>query len=124
MDLAITLKHWSSGRLMSSDRTIVDAVRVAHNILSQSLGPATHAGTVFRLSELVESSSVRSALERGSDTLPAFALRQIAHVLSNHSQTHAETIARIRDILDDPHLNELFRQNSRIVFGPRPSRRP
>jgi hypothetical protein len=93
---------------MSSDRTIVDAVSVAQKVLSQSLGPATHGGTVFRLRELVDSPSVRSALERGSDTLSAFALRQIAHVLSNHSQTHAETIGRIRDILDDPHLNEGF----------------
>jgi hypothetical protein len=87
---------------MSSDRIIVDALKLAHSLTWHNLRPETDAATVLRLRELVHSPSVRSALERGSDTLPAFALREVASVLSDQSQTHGQTIARIRNILDEP----------------------
>jgi hypothetical protein len=79
---------------MTSDRIIVEALKLAHRLLC----PNPHlrgTGTVLRLREVVHSPSVRSALERGSDSLPAFALREIARVLSDFSQTPGETIARI-----------------------------
>jgi hypothetical protein len=41
-------------------------------------------------------------LEHSSDTLPAFALREVARALSDQSQPHGETIARIRNVLDEP----------------------
>jgi hypothetical protein len=87
---------------MSSDRIIVDALRLAHGLVWQNLRPTTDAATVSQLRDLVHSPSVRSALERSSDTLPAFALREVARVLGDHSQTHGETIARIRNVLDEP----------------------
>jgi len=57
---------------------------------------------------LVHSTSVCSALERGSDTLPAFALRESARVLSDHSQTYGETMMRLRNVLDEPPLNDAY----------------
>ena len=82
---------------MSYDRAIVDAIKVAQNLLWQNL-PPTHnlsdAATVLRFRELVRSPAVRSALERSSDTLLAFALRAVERVLSDQSLTHRETINR------------------------------
>ena len=58
---------------MSSDRTIVDAIKVAQDLLRQNLPPThnlTDAATVMRFRELVRSQAIRSALDRSSDTLP------------------------------------------------------
>ena len=112
---------------MSSDRVIIQALKLAHNLVCQNLPPAhrTDAATVLRLREVAHSPSVRSALERGSDTLPAFALREVARVLSDYAQTYGETIVRIRNLVDEPHLNEAlgFPQNRRTITGPHPTRR-
>jgi hypothetical protein len=87
---------------VSSDRIIVDALSLAHGLVWQNLRPTTDAATVSQLRDLVHSPSVRSALERSSDTLPAFALREVTRVLSDQSQTNGETIARVRNVLDEP----------------------
>jgi len=90
---------------MSSDRIIVDAIKVAQDLLQQNLPPThnlTDAATVMRFRELVRSQAIRSALEVSSDTLPAFALRAVERVVSDQSQTNRETISRLWDILDDP----------------------
>jgi hypothetical protein len=113
---------------MSYDRAIVDAIKVAQNLLWQNL-PPTHnlsdAATVLRFRELVRSPAVRSALERSSDTLLAFALRAVERVLSDQSLTHRETINRLWDVLDDPNPNQALgvRPNSRMTFGPHLRRR-
>jgi len=94
---------------MSSDRIIVDAIKVAQDLLQQNLPPThnlTDAATVMRFRELVRSQAIRSALEVSSDTLPAFALRAVERVVSDQSRTNRETISRLWDILDDPHLNK------------------
>jgi hypothetical protein len=120
-----TLERRSSGRVvffMSSDRIIVDALKVAHSLMWQNPCPTTDAVTVLSLRELVHSPSVRSALERGSDSLPTFALRDVARVLTDESQTHGETLAQIRKVLDRPDLNEALglRQKRWITFRTRP----
>jgi hypothetical protein len=100
-----TLEHRSLGRVVffvSSDRIIVDALRLAHGLVWQNVRPTTDAATVSQLRDLIHSPSVRSALEHSSDTLPAFALREVARALSDQSQPHGETIARIRNVLDEP----------------------
>jgi len=97
---------------------------VAQHLLRQNLHPmhnptdATDAATVLRLRELVHSSSTRSALDRSSDTLLAFALRAVERALCDHSRPHRETIDLLWDILDDPHLNNALGlpQNSRMAF--------
>ena len=104
--------------LMSSDRTIVDAIKVAQDLLRQNLPPThnlTDAATVMRFRELVRSQAIRSALERSSDTLLTFALREVERVLSDQSRTNRETINRLWDVLNDPHLNRALGipQNSR-----------
>src|SRR5262245_5401017 len=71
---------------MSSDRIIVDSLMLAYSLVWQNLRPTTDAATVLRLRELLHSPSVRSALERGSDSLPTFALREVARVLTDQSQ--------------------------------------
>jgi hypothetical protein len=108
---------------MSYDRAIVDAIKVAQNLLWQNL-PPTHnlsdAATVLRFRELLCSPAVRSALERSSDMLLAFALRAVERVLSDQSLTDRETINRLWDVLDDPNLNQALGvpPNSRMRFGP------
>ena len=111
---------------MSSERIIVDGIKVAQNLLNQNLPPAhnlTDAATVLRFRELVRSQAIRSALERSSDTLFAFALRAVERVTSDHSQTNRETINRLWEVLDDPHLNQALGNphNRRQMLGP-PSR--
>jgi len=107
---------------MSFDLAIVDALKLAHSLVWENLRQTTESGTVLQLRELVHSSIVRSALERSSDSLPAFAFREVAHALTDQSQTPGETIARIRNVLDDPQLNEVlgFPQKRWIRFRPRP----
>ena len=108
---------------MSSDRIIVDAIKVAQDLLSQNLPPThnlTDAATVMRFRELIRSQAIRSAFERSSDILLAFALRAVEHVISDQPRTNRETINRLWDILDDPHLNEAvgMSDNSRKMLGP------
>jgi hypothetical protein len=107
---------------MSSDWIIVDALKLTHNLMGKNLRSTTEATTVLRLRELVDAPFLRSALERGSDSLPVFALREIARVLSDQLHTHGEIIMRIRNVLDEPHLNQALglRQNRWITFRPRP----
>jgi hypothetical protein len=109
----VALPLWNTGvwlrcSYMSSHRIIVDALKLAQSLVGQNLRPATDAATVLRLRELFHSPSVRAALERSSDSLPAFALREVMGALSDQSQTQGETIARVRTVLDDPQLNEVF----------------
>src|SRR6516165_2910154 len=106
---------------MSSDRIIIDAIKVAQDLLRQNLPPTrnlTDGATVMRFRELVRSQAIRSALDRSSDTLLTFALREVERVVSDQSQTNRETINQLWGILDDPHLNNAlgFPQNSRIAF--------
>jgi hypothetical protein len=106
---------------MSSDRIIVDAIKVAQDLLRQNLPPThnlTDAATVMRFRELVRSQAIRSALDRSSDTLLTFALRAVERAVSDQSRTNRETINQLWDILDDPHLNKAlgFPQNSRMTF--------
>jgi hypothetical protein len=111
---------------MNSDRLFEAAIGTAKNLLGQNLQPKhlPDAATVLRLRELVHSPSIRSALLHSSDTLPAFALRAVEHVVADQSQTDREIITRLWDILDDPHLNRALgiTQNSRFMLGPHTKR--
>ena len=94
---------------MSSDRIIVEAIKVAQSLLWQNLPPIhnlTDAATVMRFRELVRSPAIRSALERSSDTLFAFALRSVERVICDQTRTNRETINRLWDVLNEPHLNK------------------
>src|SRR2546430_17277710 len=94
---------------MSSDRVIVDTIKMAQDLLRQNLPPThnlTDAAVVLRFRELVRSQAIRSALECSSDTVIAFALREVECALCDQSRPHRETINRLRDILDQPHLNQ------------------
>jgi hypothetical protein len=86
---------------MSSDRTIVDAIKVAQGLLQQNLPPAhnlTDAATVMRFRDLVCSPAIRSALDRSSDTLLTFALRAVERVISDQSRTNRETINQLQSV--------------------------
>jgi hypothetical protein len=50
------------------------------------------------------SQAIRSALDRSSETLLTFALREVERVFSDQSRTNRE-INQLWDILDDPHVN-------------------
>ena len=108
---------------MNSDGIIVEAIKVAQDLLCQNLPPAhnlTDAATVMRFREFVRSQATRSALERSSDTLFAFALRAVERVTSDHSRTNRETINQLWKVLDDPHLNQALGlpRNRRKMLGP------
>ena len=113
---------------MSSDRIIADGLKVARDLLRQNL-PSTHnltdAAVVLRFRELVRSQAIRSALECSSDTVLAFALREVERVLCDQSRPHRETINQLWNILDDPHLNQALGLpgTSRTTFGPYSGRR-
>jgi hypothetical protein len=113
--------------LMNPDRVFEAAIRTAKSVLGQNLQPTQlpDAATVLRLRELINSPSIRSALLHSSDTLLAFALRAVGHVVAEQSQTDREIITRLWDILDDPHLNRALgiAENSRFMLGPNPKRR-
>jgi hypothetical protein len=101
-----------------TDRVIFEAIKVAQYLLRQNLPQGhnlTDVATVLRLRELIGSPSIRSALDRSSDTLFAFALRAIERIISDHSQTNRETIYRLWEVLENPHLNQ--------ALGNPPSRR-
>jgi hypothetical protein len=87
---------------MSADRLIDEAIKLAQDLLWQNLPPMhslTDAATVLRFRELIHSPSIRSALDRSSDTLLAFALRAVERALCDHSRPHRETIDLLWDIL-------------------------
>ena len=95
--------------IMNSDRKFEAAIRAAKNLLWRNL-PPTHnlpdAAMVARVRELVHSPSIQSALQRSSDTLLAFALRAVEHLVADQSRSDRETITRLWDVLDDAHLNQ------------------
>jgi hypothetical protein len=113
---------------MSSDRVIADGIKVAQHLLRQSVPPTrnlTDAAVVLRFRELVRSEAIRSALDRSSDAILTFALREVEFVLCDQSRPHRETINRLCGILDDPHLNQALGLpgSSRTISGPYSSRR-
>ena len=114
---------------MNSDRIIVDALKVAQNLLWAKNLPSTRnlpdAATVTRVRELARSPSIRLALQCSSDTFLSFALRAVEFVVADQSLTDRQIISRLWDVLDDSHLNQALGvpQNSRITFGPYSKRR-
>jgi hypothetical protein len=105
---------------MSSDRIIVEAIKVGQNLLSQNLPPAhslTDAATVMRFRELVRSQAIRSALERSSDTFPAFVLREVGHVVADQSKTNRQVISRLWGVFDARTLTKPW--GSRITAAKR-----
>jgi hypothetical protein len=109
-------------------RVIVDAIKVAQNLLWQNLPPGHNlpdAAAVTRLRDLVRSPAVQSALLHSNDTFFAFVLRAVEFVLSDQFRSDRDVIDLLWDVLDDPYLNQALgiRQNSRITLGPYPKRR-
>src|SRR5258707_13193523 len=88
---------------MSSDRVIIDAIKMAQRLLWQNLAP-THnlpdATTVMRVRDLVRSPAIQSALERSSDTFAAFALRAVESALADRSGSDREIMSRLWDLID------------------------
>src|SRR5262249_43601291 len=67
------------------------------------------AATVAEVRELVQSPFIRSALLRSSDTFLAFVWREVEFIVADQSQTDRQIIARLWDVLHDPHLNQVLR---------------
>ena len=82
---------------MNSDRVIECAIRAAKI-------PPTHTlpdgATVARVRELVNSPSIQSALQCGSDTFLAFVLREVQFVIADRSLTDRQILARLWDVLE------------------------
>src|SRR5262245_18813403 len=65
------------------------------------------AAIVAQVRELVQSPFIRAALLRSSDTFLAFVWRKVEFVVADQSQTDRQIIARLWDVLHDPHLNQV-----------------
>jgi hypothetical protein len=61
--------------------------------------------TINTIRAFVSTPSAQTAIERGDDTVFAFALRAVNRVVSRREQPAARIIGRLWDILDDPDLN-------------------
>jgi hypothetical protein len=88
---------------MHSDRVIADAIKAAQRLLWHRYD-LPDAMKVVRLRKFVRSPTVQSALQLSSDTLVAFTLRAVELVIADESRTDRETIRRLWDILNNPHL--------------------
>jgi hypothetical protein len=96
---------------MDYEPVIKRALRDAQELLWANAPPAPSLpddDTLNSLTNIIESSAIRAALNRGGDTALAFYLRAMELVLKNQSGTSGETIGRLWPILDHSHLNELL----------------
>jgi hypothetical protein len=69
---------------MSSERIIIEAIKVSQDLICRNLPAVQRLSddlAIMRFRELLRSHAVRSALERCSDTLFAFALRAVERVI-------------------------------------------
>jgi len=128
LDAIGTLSSGVRFSAMTPNRVIEAAIRAAQDLLWQNAPPMHYVDdevTVARLRDLMRSSGVQAALLQGSDAFLTFVLRAVEIVVRDQSQTDREIIARLWDVLDEPHLNHVLGipQNSRISFGPYPRRR-
>jgi hypothetical protein len=128
LDAIGTLSSGVRFSAMTPNRVIEAAIRAAQDSLLQNAPPMHYVddeATVARLRDLMRSSGVQAALLQGSDAFLTFVLRAVEIVVRDQSQTDREIIARLWDVLDEPHLNHMLGipQNSRISFGPYPRRR-
>jgi hypothetical protein len=128
LDASGTLSSGVRFSAMTPNRVIEAAIRAAQDSLWQNAPPMHYVddeATVARLRDLMRSSGVQAALLQGSDAFLTFVLRAVEIVVRDQSQTDREIIARLWDVLDEPHLNHVLGipQNSRISFGPYPRRR-
>jgi len=128
LDAIGTLSSGVRFSAMTPNRVIEAAIRAAQDSLLQNAPPMHYVddeATVARLRDLMRSSGVQAALLQSSYAFLTFVLRAVEIVVRDQSQTDREIIARLWDVLDEPHLNHLLGipQNSRISFGPYPRRR-
>jgi|SRR6516164_4393474 hypothetical protein len=97
---------------MHSDRVIADAIKAAQRLLWHRYD-LPDAMKVMLLRKFVRSPTVQSGLQLSSNTIVAFTLRAVELVIADESRTDRETIRRLWDILNNPHLIEaLGPQNS------------
>ena|SRR5882757_9557427 len=98
---------------MKYDRIIEQAVRKAQIILWAHPPTLSDDETIKRIRAIVAAPAVQEALERGSDTIPTFALRGVHRILSDRPAPARVTIDRLCDILHGPDLNRMLGISSR-----------
>ena len=93
---------------MSYQDVIERALRQAQDVLWDNLPPwGNHPNdrTIDRLRAIIRAPDVRSALDRGSDAFPAFALQAVRTILADGRRRNREAIDALWPVLDDPMLN-------------------
>jgi hypothetical protein len=98
---------------MKYDRVIEQAVRKAQIILWANSPALSDAETIRRIRAIVAAPAVQEASERGSDTIPAFALRGVHRILFDRPAPACVTIDRLCDILHELELNRVLGVSSR-----------
>jgi hypothetical protein len=93
---------------MSYDREMKKALREAQNLLWPGIAVTRSLPddqTVKAIYNIICRPSVRDAMDRSNDTLPAFALRAVRRVVSSKTLPPAMALNDLRDILSKPELN-------------------
>jgi len=96
---------------MNYQQLIEFILRRAHETLWANLPPQSRlsdAKAVATIRELVSSPTARKAIERGSDTLCAFALRALNRIVCGKSRSPADIITQLWDIVDEPQLTRVL----------------
>jgi hypothetical protein len=96
---------------MNYQQLIEFILRRSHETLWANLPPQGRVSdekAVTAIRELVASPTARKAIERGSDTLCAFALRAVNRIVCEKSRSPADIITRLWDIVDEPQLTSVL----------------
>ena len=92
---------------MNYQQLIQHLLRKSHDTLSANLPPQnrlTDARAVEIIRALVSTPTAQKAVELGSDTLCAFALRALNRIVSDTRLPPGDVVTRLWDILDEPKL--------------------
>lgn len=96
---------------MNYQQLIEFILRRSHETLWANLPPhsrVSDAKAVAVIRELVSSPTAREAIERGSDTLCAFALRALNRIVCEKSRSPADIITHLWDVVDEPQLKRML----------------
>jgi hypothetical protein len=104
---------------MKHDQLIELLARKAQDVLWDAVSPARRVSddtAVRTIRALISTPAAQTALEKGSDTLRAFALRAVHRILSDETQSPRTALTQLWDTLDEPQLNRALgnKQNARI----------
>jgi hypothetical protein len=109
---------------MTHDHLIHFLIRQTQGVLRDNLAGARAVPSyiaVNTIRALVHAPAAQTALEKGSDTVRAFALRAMCLILRDHKQPPRVILDRLRSVLDEANLDRALgaEPQSRMNLRPR-----